>query len=337
MKRGRLQVIGLILAFASVASSQIIMPNPIGGSGGGGSALTTTALAAATTCVDSGANDTYTCDLTPAITSYAQILYLPITVRFNTANTGAATLNINGVGAAAIVKPVNTTATTALQTGDITTTDPGIVVWDGTQFRLKSIPNSTINGSGGNSFLAGTTAFGASSTLTIAGTWSATNNLTMGGVTAGWILSTSGEVASNADYTNATASFTVTPLSTTLVSGRTYSFTFVGFFTDSTAADGAQFDFNGGTATVTNFRAHCTAANNAGAALVITNAASTALATAVQVALALTSQSLITCQGTFVPSGNGTFIVRAAQTAHSTGTLTVHRGSWLSVTDSRPL
>lgn len=138
-----------------------------------------------------------------------------------------------------------------------------------------------------------------------------------------------------ANYTNATASFTSTGLKPfgNVVSGRKYSFTVSIFFSDSTAADGAQFDFNGGSATATNFIAHCTAANSAGAALVITNAASAALATAVQVALALTTQSWLQCAGTFEPSSTGTFIVRAAQTAHSTGTLTVSRGSFLTVED----
>jgi hypothetical protein len=332
MKRGRLQIIGLILAFASVASSQIIMPNPIGGGGGGGSptSLPQTVLRDAATCVDSGANDTYTCDLTPAIASYAEILYLPITVRFNTLNTGAATLNINGIGAQAIVKPSNTNDSQALATGDIGAASAGAVMWDGTNFRLISIPKSTMNSSGNNTQSAGTLAIASSATLSV-------NSGGTLNVSSGSIFVNQAEASLNADYTNATATFSSTALSVTVVSGRTYAFTFVGFFSDSTSADGAQFDFNGGTATVTNFRAHCTAANAAGADLVMTNGATTAIATAVQVALALTTQTLITCQGTFVPSGAGTFIVRAAQTAHTTGTLTIHRGSWISMRDSRPL
>lgn len=157
------------------------------------------------------------------------------------------------------------------------------------------------------------------------------------GAGRGWIQQTAGELALNANYTNATAGFTNTALSATVISGRTYSFTCCLFFDDSTAADGAQFDFNGGSAAATNFRAHATAANATGAALVLTNANSVALATAIQVALALTTQACITIQGTFVPSGAGTFIVRAAQTAHSAGTLTVDRGSWLNIRDANPL
>jgi hypothetical protein len=150
---------------------------------------------------------------------------------------------------------------------------------------------------------------------------------------SGWQQLQRGEVALNGNYTNATASFTSTALSVTVVNARTYKFTCCLFFADSTAADGAQFDFNGGTATATNFIAQAVATNNAGAILAVTNAASTTLATAIQVALALTSQTLIVIQGSFVPSAAGTFIVRAAQTAHSTGTLTVNRGSFLSMAD----
>lgn len=159
------------------------------------------------------------------------------------------------------------------------------------------------------------------------------------GAGSGWLQQPAGELTLNANYTNATAAFTNTALITpvNLVSGRTYAFTAALFFSDSTAADGAQFDFNAGSATSTNFIAHANAFNNAGAALVITNGASTALATAIQVTLALTTQACITIQGSFVPSSNGTFGIRAAQTAHSTGTLTVNRGSWLNIRDSNPL
>lgn len=153
----------------------------------------------------------------------------------------------------------------------------------------------------------------------------------------GYIQNTRGEVALNADYTNATATFSSTALSVDVVSGRTYSFDLGITFADSTAADGAQFDFNGGSAAATNFRVHCIATNAAGAILAQSNAAATALATANAVTLALTTQADLSCHGSFVPSGSGTFIFRAAQSAHTAGTLTIHRGSWLSVRDARPL
>ena len=154
---------------------------------------------------------------------------------------------------------------------------------------------------------------------------------------AGWVQQAAGELALNADYTNATASMTNTALSATLKSGRTYSFTLAIMFADSVAADGATFDFDGGTVTVTNFRAHCSAVNATGASLAFGAANTTALATDLAVTLALTTQATMTCQGTIVPSANGTLIFRAQQTAHSTGTLTIFRGSWLNIRDANPL
>lgn len=158
-------------------------------------------------------------------------------------------------------------------------------------------------------------------------------------ITSGWLQQWAGDVALNANYTNATAAFTNTNLTQgqALVAGSTYTFDLVLFFDDSIAADGAQFDFNGGSAAATNFRAHCIADNATGGSLVLTNGATTTLATAVQVALALTTQTMLECHGTFVPSGAGTFIVRAAQTAHTTGTLTVDRGSSLNIRNVNPL
>lgn len=160
---------------------------------------------------------------------------------------------------------------------------------------------------------------------------------TNGGTGTGWLQQESGELALAADYTNLTAVMSATALSATLVSGRTYSFTAALFFSNSIAADGFLLDFNGGTAAVTNFRAHCSANNAAGAALAFTNAASVLLDTDMDVTLALTTQALMTCQGTFVPSGAGTFILRASEKVDGGGTLTIYRGSWLNIRDANPL
>lgn len=156
---------------------------------------------------------------------------------------------------------------------------------------------------------------------------------------AGWLQQTAGELALNADYTNATTTFSNTALSATLISGRTYNFSLNLLASDSTAADGMKIDFNGGSATVTNFRVNCMATNDTtGATVAFTAATSTALATVLNIAtMASTGTHMITCNGTFVPSSSSTFIVRAAQNAHSTGTLTITRGSWLSIRDANPL
>lgn len=81
---------------------------------------------------DAGSNDTYVITVTPAPTAYAagQVF----TFKANTANTDAATLNVNSLGAKTIKKG----ATSDLQTGDILASQIVTVVYDGTNFQLVS-------------------------------------------------------------------------------------------------------------------------------------------------------------------------------------------------------
>jgi len=81
---------------------------------------------------DAGANDTYVITLSPAPVAYAT----GMVVRFkaNTINTGAATLNVNGLGAITIVKNQNIT----LSDGDIKANQLVEVIYDGTNFQLIS-------------------------------------------------------------------------------------------------------------------------------------------------------------------------------------------------------
>lgn len=77
-------------------------------------------------------NDTYVITLTPAVAAYAA--GQTFRVLADVANTGAATLNVNGVGATAIVKNGNT----ALEDNDIQAGQVFQVVYDGTNFELIS-------------------------------------------------------------------------------------------------------------------------------------------------------------------------------------------------------
>lgn len=158
---------------------------------------------------------------------------------------------------------------------------------------------------------------------------------TQGKVTAGGIQNTRGDSFVTGDVTNATTTFAnVTGLSATLVSGRRYSWRMVLFVSESTAADGAKLDFNGGSATITNFRATCVLTNAVGATLTQTAATSAALATVINIgAFTDTNVHKYTCEGSIEPSAAGTFIPRQAQNSHSTGTLTTLRGGYLSVWD----
>lgn len=78
----------------------------------------------------SSGTNTITCSLTPAITAYAT----GMVIRFKAGgtNTGAATINVNSVGAKSIKKNVSS----ALVAGDITTGGMYEVAYDGTNFQL---------------------------------------------------------------------------------------------------------------------------------------------------------------------------------------------------------
>lgn len=122
----------------------------------------------------------------------------------------------------------------------------------------------------------------------------------------------------SSDYTNSTTTFSNTSLNVSISNGQKYSFILQVFASDSQAADGFKLDFNGGSATAINFIA----------------GSNTSIVTGVTTTLAgtfnngtLTGTNLITISGSLEASTSGTFIVRAAQNAHTTGTLTVLRGS----------
>jgi short subunit fatty acids transporter len=196
---------------------------------------------------------------------------------------------------------------------------------------LQINSNSQYNWSGG---VPGVTVADTGMARVTAGVVGATNGTTG----AGWFRNTAGELALNADYTNATATYSNTALSATVISGRTYSFDLSLMLTESTAADGVKIDFNGGSAAATNFRVGCVLTNDVGTIVTQTSAVSTTLAGVISAtATVTTAQHRYSCSGSFVPSGAGTFIVRAGQVAHTTGTLTVHRGSWLNIRDANSL
>jgi hypothetical protein len=156
------------------------------------------------------------------------------------------------------------------------------------------------------------------------------NNGSAGG--NGWILQRAARIGLAADYTNATASLSATTLSVTLIAGRKYNFIVELFFQESTAVDGAQIAFDGGAATVTNFRVHSELFNQAPTLLAST--AATALATTHAIAsTVVTTQCHWRFSGTFEVNVGGTFIIRAAQNAHTTGTLTIDRGSFMWIED----
>lgn len=86
---------------------------------------------------DAGANDTYVITLPTAPTAY--VTGQLFAFKANTVNTGAATLNVNSLGAKTIVKNVSDT----LSDGDIGAGQIVLVIYDGTNFRLLSNTTDT--------------------------------------------------------------------------------------------------------------------------------------------------------------------------------------------------
>ena len=82
---------------------------------------------------DAGATDAYAITLSPAISAYTTGMI--INFKANTENTGAATLNVNGLGAITIKKSVSTD----LGNGDILANQLCSVIYDGTNFQMNSL------------------------------------------------------------------------------------------------------------------------------------------------------------------------------------------------------
>ena len=140
--------------------------------------------AGATTIATVTGTDTLTGSLTPAIAAYATGNLFSF-VAANT-NTGAATINLNSLGAKSITK----SGSTALAAGDIVSGQIHLIEYDGTRFQLINPVNlsgivSPTNGGTG-------IANNAASTLTISGNYATT--LTLTGATS-VTMPTSGTIA----------------------------------------------------------------------------------------------------------------------------------------------
>jgi hypothetical protein len=146
----------------------------------------------------------------------------------------------------------------------------------------------------------------------------------------GWFVD-AGITRVTGDVTNATATMAnITGLSATLIAGRKYCGRVVLFASDSTAADGLQFDFDGGTVTATSF-----VAGIAGTPIGATTGVvySTALATDLTNTVVSTGDVCYVIEFEIVVNAAGTFIPRFSQVAHTTGTATVRLGSYMNLRD----
>jgi hypothetical protein len=105
-------------------------------------------LSAPAYCSDAGSTGAYSCTLSPAIAAYsAGSRYW---FRANTANSGAATLALNGL-AAVTIKKVAGSITTDLAANDIRAGQLVGVIYDGTNFQMATPLGNTSGGSGSSS------------------------------------------------------------------------------------------------------------------------------------------------------------------------------------------
>lgn len=84
-------------------------------------------------CRSTTGNDTYTCTLNPTLTAYTRGSCLVLDP--DTANTGAATINVDAQGAKSILNRGGA----ALLDGDITVNKPLTICYDGTQFIIQGL------------------------------------------------------------------------------------------------------------------------------------------------------------------------------------------------------
>lgn len=137
------------------------------------------------------------------------------------------------------------------------------------------------------------------------------------------ILPVASYLAANA--TNATVTMAASGLTVPVVSGRKYVFRAVLLCENSVNADGLSFDFDT-SAAATNFRVYARIADTVSGTLA--DFVLTALATDITTA----SNDGVVCviiEGSYEPSATGNLLIRFAKNAHTTGVLTLYRGSYL--------
>lgn len=128
-----MKTLGTFLLLAVSCAAQIINPS---GSGTPTAAAKADIMDASSNCADAGASDTYACDLSPAITVYTTGIHYRF--KANTANTGAATVNFNSLGAKSIKKAAGG-ITTDPADNDIRSGQWVDLVYDGTNMQMQSL------------------------------------------------------------------------------------------------------------------------------------------------------------------------------------------------------
>jgi len=218
--------------------------------------------------VDTGSANNGAITLSPSISALSQILYSPIRVeKINAANTGAYTLNVNGIGDKNVLLNGS-----ALQSGQLAASQIYEVAWDGTSFELLSFPAKLSSGSVTSTTIAsgavtsGAIAAGAVTSSAIASGAVTSSAIATGAVTSNGLAANS--VTSAAIVNNTVANSDLAQMSAGTVkanlTGTTNNandvtlsalYTALGFGTNSLSASGyytasSGFTYQWGTATV---------------------------------------------------------------------------------------
>ncbi len=144
-----------------------------------------------------------------------------------------------------------------------------------------------------------------------------------------WFQNTAGEGALASAFTRSDATLTATNLSYNVVAGRSYRITGLLQVSNTVAAEGIQFDFNGGDATATTFFVSTSAVGSVVAGTVVGSTLGTAITYTTT-----TGTDYIRIDGYLKVNAGGTLILRAAEAATATGTATVGAGSWIALSDT---
>jgi hypothetical protein len=199
---------------------------------------------------DAGGSDTYSATLSPAITAYVTGVHYRF--KANTANTGAATINLNTLGAKTIKKPVGG-ITTDLSDNDIRAGQWVEVVYDGTNMQMISQLGNAGSGTGDALVANPLSQFAATTSAQFAGVISdetgvgkvlladggtagsliVTSNLTAGSIT---VLGTGTNTMSDLNVTNSVNVGGLTVVSNIVVGGTVTAANFIAGATNFVSA-----------------------------------------------------------------------------------------------------
>jgi hypothetical protein len=163
----RILVTILALSLSVTGQSQIPTTTWVSGSG----------LTSALSCQDAGVTDAYACNLSPVPTAYVTGNHYHF--KANTANTGAATINFNALGAVTIKKPFGGSITTDLNDNDIKAGQWVDLLYDGTNMQMTSQIANPLSGTSPVT-VSTTNAIGCATCVTSASALTS-NNVVLGG------------------------------------------------------------------------------------------------------------------------------------------------------------